>query len=85
MSVSPSSIVEIVVALLQTFLSNNPTAEEIEELLAELLPALVAIQSGSSATIPAFRIGNSLFGPIPVAPYVAPPLTSPVTSTEEGV
>lgn len=67
-TVSPSGILALVAALVSVFFANNPTAEEIVQLLSDLLPVITAIQSGTATSIPAFRVGNSTVGPIPIAP-----------------
>jgi hypothetical protein len=71
MALSVQGEVGVIVSILQLFFANNPTAEEVETFLVALLPAYAAISAGSSATIPAFRVGNSTVGPIPIAPVSA--------------
>ena len=68
---TPSEIIGLLAALAQVFFSNNPTAEEVIAFLEGALPAIQAIQSGTTGTVPAFRVGSVTVGPIPITPIAA--------------
>lgn len=70
-SVSPSSIIGLLVALAQAFFSNNPAAEDVEEFLEALIPAIAAVTNNQTATIGPVRVADSTVS-VTIAPYQAP-------------
>jgi hypothetical protein len=64
-SVTPQEIVSLLVVLLPIFFGNNPTEQEIIAFLTAIMPILGGATTG---TVPAFRVGGTMVGPIPFAP-----------------
>jgi hypothetical protein len=67
MAVTTQEVVEVLASVASLFFASNPSAEEVIAFLTAVAP-FVGPGAATSGSIPAFRVNNTVFGPIPFAP-----------------